>query len=270
MENGMMGGGMGIWMLLSMVFWILVIAGIILLVVWAVQKANRLLMMAVALIAIGMAGIFITAWFGRTHVSGGGMSSGGGMMQMMDGGMMDQDRMKEMMQEMMSGRLPPEIEPKDLPELDSPGAKLLNRFCAQCHNLPSPLMHTAQEWPDVEGRMIGRMEMMTGMKGMMGRGMMDIEPPTAEEQKDLLAYLQRNALRPASAETLGPPNTPGLALFQKTCSQCHALPDPGLHTADEWPGVVERMQKNMEIMGKPVITDQEGDEIAGYLSQHAR
>ena len=39
MGNGMMGGGMGIWMLLSMVFWVLVIAGIILLVVWAVQKA---------------------------------------------------------------------------------------------------------------------------------------------------------------------------------------------------------------------------------------
>ena len=40
MENGMMGGGMGIWMFLSMVFWILVIAGIILLVVWGVRKAT--------------------------------------------------------------------------------------------------------------------------------------------------------------------------------------------------------------------------------------
>lgn len=130
-------------------------------------------------------------------------------------------------------------------------------------------MHTAEEWLDVEGRMIGRMEMMSGMKGMM-QGMMDIQTPTMEEQKALLAYMQRNALRPASAETLGPPDTPGLALFQKTCSQCHALPDPKLHTADEWPGVVERMQKNMEIMGKPAITDQERNEIAGYLSQRVR
>jgi putative membrane protein len=39
MENGMMGGGMGIWMFLSMVFWILVIAGISLLVVWVIQRA---------------------------------------------------------------------------------------------------------------------------------------------------------------------------------------------------------------------------------------
>jgi putative membrane protein len=35
----MMGNGMGIWMLFSLVFWILVIVGIVLLVVWVVQKA---------------------------------------------------------------------------------------------------------------------------------------------------------------------------------------------------------------------------------------
>ncbi len=39
MGNGMMGGGMGIWMLLGIVFWILLIVGIVLLVVWVVQKA---------------------------------------------------------------------------------------------------------------------------------------------------------------------------------------------------------------------------------------
>lgn len=47
-------------------------------------------------------------------------------------------------------------------------------------------------------------------------------------------------------------------------------PTPRLHTVNEWPGVVERMRKNMEIMGKPVITDQERDEIAGYLRRHSR
>lgn len=117
----------------------------------------------------------------------------------------------------------------------------------------------------MEARMIGRINKM--MSGMMARGMMDIQAPSAEEQKVLLTYLQRNALRPASVETLGPQDTPGLALFQKTCSQCHALPDPGLHTAEEWPGVVKRMRKNMEVMGKSAITDQEGDEIPGYLRQ---
>jgi cytochrome c5 len=236
---------------------------------------GRLLVMAVGLIAVGMAGIFITNWLGGYPVFSGWMSPGGGMMQKMMGrGMMDQDQMKEMMQEMMSGRLPPGISPKDLPEPDSPGARLLVRYCSQCHNLPGPAMHTAEEWPFVEARMTSRMEMMAGMKGMMGgmmrSGMMDIPAPTIQEQKRLLTYLQRHALRPASAETLGPPGTPGLALFRQTCSQCHAMPDPGLHTADEWPSVVERMRKNMEIMDKPVITDQERDKLISYLSQHAR
>ena len=39
MDNGIVGGGMGIWMLFGVVFWILVIVGIVLLVVWVVQKA---------------------------------------------------------------------------------------------------------------------------------------------------------------------------------------------------------------------------------------
>jgi putative membrane protein len=38
MGNGMMDGGMGIWMLLGTVFWILLIVGIVLLVVWVAQK----------------------------------------------------------------------------------------------------------------------------------------------------------------------------------------------------------------------------------------
>ena len=41
MGNGMVGDGMGIWMLFGVVFWILVIVGIVLLVVWVVQKAVR-------------------------------------------------------------------------------------------------------------------------------------------------------------------------------------------------------------------------------------
>jgi putative membrane protein len=39
MDNGMTGGLMGIRMLFGIVFWILIIVGIVLLVVWVVQKA---------------------------------------------------------------------------------------------------------------------------------------------------------------------------------------------------------------------------------------
>jgi putative membrane protein len=39
MDRGMMGWNMGIWMVFNLIFWILVIAGIVLLVVWVGQKA---------------------------------------------------------------------------------------------------------------------------------------------------------------------------------------------------------------------------------------
>jgi len=34
--------------------------------------------------------------------------------------------------------------------------------------------------------------------------------------------------------------------------------------------VVERMRRNMKVMGKPVITDSERTEISDYLKRHAR
>lgn len=39
MDNDITGGWMGSWMLFGIVFWILISAGIVLLVVWVVQKA---------------------------------------------------------------------------------------------------------------------------------------------------------------------------------------------------------------------------------------
>ncbi len=39
MNTGMVGWNMGVWMVFNLVFWILVIVGIVLLVVWVGQKA---------------------------------------------------------------------------------------------------------------------------------------------------------------------------------------------------------------------------------------
>jgi putative membrane protein len=41
MGNWTMDGGMGIWMLFNMIFWILVIIGIVLLAVWISRMAGR-------------------------------------------------------------------------------------------------------------------------------------------------------------------------------------------------------------------------------------
>jgi len=191
------------------------------------------------------------------------MMNGGTMGQ----GMMNQDQMRDMMHRMMPGMLPPGIKPEELPDPDSKGAHLLTHYCDQCHYLPAPGMHTAEEWPLVANRMFVRMSMMSGMGEM---GMMSIERPSIEEQREILAYLKTHSLRPISPEALPSPESKGAVLFKETCSQCHTLPDPKLHTANEWPTVVERMQKNMQTMRRKVFTDQEKEELIAYLRDHAR
>ena len=59
-------------------------------------------------------------------------------------------------------------------------------------------------------------------------------------------------------------------LFEATCSQCHVLPDPKQHTADEWPGVVERMAQNMKTMGKPLPDWTTLETVVEFLQRHAK
>lgn len=38
MGTGMMGGGMGLWMVIAMISWLLLFAGVVFLIVWAFQR----------------------------------------------------------------------------------------------------------------------------------------------------------------------------------------------------------------------------------------
>ena len=181
--------------------------------------------------------------------------------------------MQRMMRSMMSGVVPAGVKPADLPEPGSQGAKLTVRYCAQCHDLPSPAMHSAAEWPAVANRMFQRMSTCSrmsgmgmmgnmggmGMKGRMGSigrngmmGMMNIKVPSAQEQETIIRYLQEHSLKSIEPGALPLSRSRGAVLFAATCAQCHALPDPSQHTAQQWPEVVTRMRKNMSAMGKPV------------------
>jgi cytochrome c5 len=224
----------------------------------------------------GFACLLGGAPFGQSRTDPGGR---GGMTmpgQMMGGRMMqrqsaNQNSMKQMMKAMMPGILPRGIRPQDLPDPGGAGATLVAKYCAQCHDLPSPAMHSAAEWPAIADRMFRRMSMMGGM-GMMGgmRGMMDIEAPSATEQETIVAYLQKHALASIRPGAIPAPGSEGAILFASTCAQCHSLPDPKLHTARQWPGVVVRMQEFMQAMGKPGITTGEKEKIVGYLARHAK
>lgn len=235
-----------------------------------------MLIVAVVLIVAGGAGIFLTGLLGPSRATHGGDARFGGMMPMMGRGgggmmggqgMMSRDQMKEMMKGMMGNMLPPGVKPEDLPDPQSRGAKLTARFCGQCHDIPSPAMHTKEDWPGIESTMFARLSMMSGMPMMQG---MDMESPSPEQQKELVSYMTSHAIKPADLGALPQPESAAAVSLKTVCSQCHPLPDPKLHTAPEWPRVVERMRTHMKEMGKREITDSEKDEIAGYLSRNAR
>jgi len=149
--------------------------------------------------------------------------------------------------------LPPGIRPDSLPEPASPGAKVLDQYCTQCHALPSPAMHGPADWPSVARRMWVRIDMMAGALG--------VETPSTAQRAELLAYLEKHALKVAA--TLPP--GPGKAVFQEVCSRCHDLNDPKMHTAPDWPVVVMRMEQDAEKMKVRGITHAQAEQIISYL-----
>jgi len=109
--------------------------------------------------------------------------------------------------------------------------------------------------------MLMRERMMASMRGMMMR----VRAPTPQDEEALLQYLKTHAMQALVPGAVPAPDSLGAALFQQTCAQCHALPDPKQHAASEWSAVVERMRQNMIAMGRREITDREAKDITAYL-----
>lgn len=178
---------------------------------------------------------------------------------------------------MLERILPPSVEPEEMPEPRSEGARLASSYCVQCHYLPNPAMHSAEKWKPVVERMVWRMQ----GKGNMGKLMQDmmagVRIPSADEQTTLTRYFQRYAqyaIEPKKYPDLK--SQPG-QIYSIACSQCHVLPDPRRHTASEWPQVVERMQRNMawanRVTGDPLLrTSPELDTAAiiRFLQRNSR
>ncbi len=181
-----------------------------------------------------------------------------------------QGRMHEMMRsdathdnrsrvrEMMGELVPIGVKPELLVDADSTGASTLKRYCAQCHNLPAPKMHTSLEWPAIVSRMKERMVMHGQMMG-------GIIVPTARELSGLVDYLKSNAIVPFDTSRGMDLGSPAGQVFSRTCSACHGLPDPTKYAAKDWPMIVSRMQANMKVMGKKPIGDSESQMLIEYL-----
>ena len=154
---------------------------------------------------------------------------------------------------------PPDVKPGDLPEPNSQGAQLVVQYCAQCHNLPAPVMHSATDWPGIARRMWLRMEWLPPTLG--------VKVPTMAERFAMLDYLNANALRVSAANL--PPGQ-GRETFELVCSRCHALPDPRVHSPADWPTVFSRMQRNMERMKVAPLTGVQTSDILLYLQSTGR
>jgi len=153
---------------------------------------------------------------------------------------------------------PPGITPVDLPEPGSAGAKSLADYCAQCHNLPSPSMHSATDWPSVVRRMWLRMDRLPAT--------LNIRIPDEGTRVQMVGYLTSNALQ-VSGSTL-PPGL-GREEFAMICSRCHSLPDPRVHSTKDWLTVFMRMERNMERMNVRPPTPEETSRILTYLQSPA-
>jgi hypothetical protein len=170
--------------------------------------------------------------------------------------------MRGMMHRMMPDLVPPGVEPKELPDPESRGATLLVRYCWQCHNLPSPAMHAAAEWPAIAARMFYRMDRMGGMMG--------IESPPPEDREAIVDYLAAHAMASVPEASMPQAGSPAASLFKEFCTQCHALPDPKGHTPPEWAAILEKMKANMKTMNRKVMTASQQGEILGYLDKNAK
>jgi hypothetical protein len=173
--------------------------------------------------------------------------------------------------------LPPTFEPAQLPEPDSEGARLTQRYCVQCHNLPNPAMHHAARWRPVFERMVLRMRGRGNMGTLMKEMMAGVEAPSEDEARTLLAYLRRHAQKALDPQRYPDAYTPQGEAFRMACNQCHVLPDPQRHTAAEWRAVVARMQENMQWMNRvvgsrpiPGEPQLRVEEILAFLERHAR
>lgn len=172
-----------------------------------------------------------------------------------------------------TGLPPSNLAREELPESDAMGAGLLNVYCVQCHWLPTPQMHSAEEWEILMRRMLLRAELLAKraegehIPESFTAGAQFKVVPTPTHRDSLLAYLKRNALPVVEPGSL--PDTPASRLYVDRCAVCHQTPSPRAHTPSGWELVLDRMQENMELMKVDTLSLKVKERIRAFLEEHA-
>lgn len=152
--------------------------------------------------------------------------------------------------------LPVGMTAAELPDQGSDGAETYVEFCGACHGLPNPAAHSATDWPAVLRRMWVRSE---GLPSSYA-----VPVPDARQRILILDYVLAHALEVAQTEL---PAGPGRELFMAQCSQCHELPDPAQHSAQDWASVVIRMRQHMVQILRRSPEQREVQDIILYLER---
>jgi hypothetical protein len=75
----------------------------------------------------------------------------------------------------------------------------------------------------------------------------------------------------APPATIDYPETGSAAmqLYLARCGDCHVAPQPASHTAQVWPGVLQRMQMRMKAKARTPLDKNELSLILDYVQRHA-
>ena len=63
--------------------------------------------------------------------------------------------------------------------------------------------------------------------------------------------------------------SPAFEVYARNCSECHAPPLPSAHPANQWPGVIARMQQHLVQRSMAPISTQDLLVLRDYLVAHA-
>lgn len=85
--------------------------------------------------------------------------------------------------------------------------------------------------------------------------------------------------QPVDPETLPEPTSQGSLLLQDQCTQCHGLVSPGQHATQDWPTIVDRMDRRMQMMSSrhmgmrhrdiEPLSSEEKQALLKYLQKHS-
>lgn len=146
-----------------------------------------------------------------------------------------------------------------LPDPQSKGAALLASYCSQCHNLPSPKMHSTGDWSMRFEKMMDHALLLAGASS-------NVKIPADKEKKEIVSYLEKNGFRglPANSPLRGEPQVFNIIWH---CSVCHDVPDPDQFPAKEWGKIVDRMNGYRKKQGREEMSNSDRKVVINFLEK---